>query len=214
MRKRFELQYELGATPIEKVKIPSRSRDELPPVLRALQHIYTTDELNKAVFDLLESRIIGDANNRMGRPGMKLLDSYVMERECDVDVAVPLGDRLIDHWGRLSSLSFDRGFWSPENYRHLCYQVEELIMPKKGGKTKTEQERESREAFIRLRCEHAGVESDINALEHHGLNRCPDSGLTNFRRYVALGILASNLHRLGNLLLAWDRKTATHRAAA
>lgn len=143
-----------------------------------------------------------------------ILDYYVMESESDVDVAVPLGERLIGRWGRLSSLSFDRGYWSPLNYRRLCYQVDELIMPKKGGKNKAEQERESHEAFIRLRCEHAGVESDINALEHHGLNRCPDKGLRNFRRYVALGILATNLHRLGNLLLARDRKTAARRAAA
>jgi len=486
MRKRFNIQYELGATPIEQVKFPARSRDELPRVLRGLQHIYATPELNKAIFDLLESQIIGDKNNRMGRPGMKLweilvlgtvrltldadydrlehianydklvrdllgvttfgeqlkryplqtlkdnvtlldeslllkinelvvssghqlvkkkeeneglrvkvdsyvvesnvhfptdvnllwdacrkcldmvgrlvrgvprsgwrkhralkrelkrhyqrvsrvmsrggrrrearlqesvlaylrcagslslrlkssaelfsslaaesffndllykelsyyekmldkhidllrrrviyketipheekmfslfepytrwinkgksggrielglpvsiasdqhgfiLDYYVMESESDVDVAVPLGERLIGRWGRLSSLSFDRGYWSPENYRRLCYRVEELIMPKKGGKNKAEQERESREAFIRLRCEHAGVESDINALEHHGLNRCPDKGVKHFRRYVGLGILSLNLHRLGNLLLARDRLTAVRRAAA
>lgn len=78
MRKRFELQYELGATPIEQVKFPTRSRDELPRVLRGLQHIYATPELNKAVFDLLESQIIGDKNNRMGRPGMALWEILVL----------------------------------------------------------------------------------------------------------------------------------------
>ena len=48
MRKRFEVQYELGATPIEKIQIP-KSRDELPPVIRALQYIYTTPDLNEKV---------------------------------------------------------------------------------------------------------------------------------------------------------------------
>ena len=57
MRKRFEVQYELGVTPIERINIPVKSRDELPPVLRALQYIYITPELNKKVFDLLESKI-------------------------------------------------------------------------------------------------------------------------------------------------------------
>src|SRR5258706_3889900 len=33
MRKRFEVQLALGKTPIEKVAMPARSRDELPPVL-------------------------------------------------------------------------------------------------------------------------------------------------------------------------------------
>ena len=44
------------------------------------------------------------------------------------------------------------------------------------------------------------VESDINRLEHHGLDRCPDKGLNAFKRYCALGVLAANLHKLGNVL--------------
>jgi hypothetical protein len=58
LRKRFEVQYELGATGIESLRIPSRSRDELPPVLRALQYIYTTPELNQKIFELLETKVI------------------------------------------------------------------------------------------------------------------------------------------------------------
>src|SRR5260370_13035465 len=37
MRKRFEVQLALGRTPIEKVVLPARSRDELPPVLAGRQ---------------------------------------------------------------------------------------------------------------------------------------------------------------------------------
>ena len=54
MRVAFKVQYELGATPIEKIEFPLNSRDELPPVLRALQYIYVTPELNKKVFNLLK----------------------------------------------------------------------------------------------------------------------------------------------------------------
>ncbi len=50
MRKRFEQQRKLGIIPISKVKLPVKSRDELPPILRALQHIYVTPELNEEVF--------------------------------------------------------------------------------------------------------------------------------------------------------------------
>jgi hypothetical protein len=35
MRKRFEAQLTLGSIPIEKVAIPTKSRDEFPPFLRA-----------------------------------------------------------------------------------------------------------------------------------------------------------------------------------
>jgi len=64
MRKRFEVQYELGSTPVEKIEIPTKLRDEIPPVLRALQHIYSTPELNEKVFNLLEKKITWGINTQ------------------------------------------------------------------------------------------------------------------------------------------------------
>ena len=89
MRKRFEVQYELGATPIDHVKIPTRSRDELPPVLRALLYIYTTPELNSKVFEILEAKVIS-GQKHMGRPGMTLWEILVLAtvrlaRDADYD---------------------------------------------------------------------------------------------------------------------------------
>ena len=79
MRKRFEIEYEKGARPIEEVKIPEKSRDELPAVLRGLQHIHRERELNKAVLDLLEERINPREKNKgMGRPGMSLWEILVL----------------------------------------------------------------------------------------------------------------------------------------
>ena len=43
-------------------------------------------------------------------------------------------------------------------------------------------------------------------LEHHGLNRCMEKGLHGFKRCVGLSVLAYNLHILGNILQAADRK--------
>ena len=65
---------------------------------------------------------------------------------------------------------------------------------------KAEQEEESSKTFKKLRHKHSAVESDINRLEHHGLDRCPDKGLNAFKRYCALGVLAANLHKVGNVL--------------
>ena len=47
MRQRFERQLDLGQIPIEEVPIPPKSRDELPPVLRGLQWIFQTPEVNE-----------------------------------------------------------------------------------------------------------------------------------------------------------------------
>ena len=89
MRKRFEVQYELGATPIENLAIPTRSRDELPPVLRALQYIYTTPELNEKVFELLDAKV-RRGKKQTGRPGMTLWEILVLAtlrltRDADYD---------------------------------------------------------------------------------------------------------------------------------
>lgn len=54
--------------------------------------------------------------------------------------------------------------------------------------------------------------SDVNALEHHGLNRCLDVGLEGYRRYIGYGVLAFNLHVIGRELLA--RKRARRDAVA
>jgi len=58
MRGRFKQQLSLGVIPISEVKINTKSRHQLLPLLNALQYVFVTPKLNKAVFDLLESHII------------------------------------------------------------------------------------------------------------------------------------------------------------
>jgi len=473
MRKRFEVQYELGSTPIEKIEIPTKLRDEIPPVLRALQHIYSTPELSEKVFSLLEKKITSGINNRTGRPGMSLweilvfgsirlardanfdqlefdanfnslirklvgisdfgdnkkkyslqtlkdnislfdektldeineiivktghklkkneelnvkVDTYVLEtnvhfptdlnllwdagrksidiiahiikdstedfgwrkhhgwrkrlkaayhnaakrtvgqgrntsrgfnaamdylaiaenlsqkiksskdifnkiasgnpvkiaRCCELDyyaqyldkhidlirrrlilseniphmekvfslfephtqwikkgkagdkvelgipiavatdqygfilghrhliqeqevaIVVPFSRALADKYN-INSISFDKGPWSPSNRKDILEIIPQVVMPKKGKLNKDEYEREHTKPFKALRHMHAAVESDINCLEHHGLNRCPDKGLPNFKKYTSLGILAYNLHKLGNILFEQERE--------
>ncbi len=71
MRQRFEQQMNLRTVAIADVKFPLKSRDELPPVLKALQYIFVTPELNEKVFSLLEKKIV-DGKKKNGRPGMDL----------------------------------------------------------------------------------------------------------------------------------------------
>jgi hypothetical protein len=49
------------------------------------------------------------------------------------------------------------------------------------------------------------VESEINRLEHHGLNRGLDVGIKGYQRYVGYGVLSYNLHVIGRELLARQR---------
>ncbi|MBU0560702.1 MAG: ISNCY family transposase [Bacteroidetes bacterium] len=130
-----------------------------------------------------------------------VLNHRVMQKQEDVNLAVSI-TREIKGKYQIGSLSFDKGYWSKVNWAILKTEVKQLVMPKKGKRNKEEEERESNKKFKQLRYQHSAIESDINMLEHHGLNRCPDKGIENFRNYAALGIVAYNLHRLGNILRA------------
>src|SRR3972149_2711010 len=77
MRKRFEQQGKIGVIPISEVKLSLKSRDELPPILRALQHIYVTPELNEEVFRILEERV-QKGKKKTGRYGMELWHILVL----------------------------------------------------------------------------------------------------------------------------------------
>jgi len=73
--------------------------------------------------------------------------------------------------------------------------------------------------FVALRHQHSAVESAINALEVHGLDRCLDHGIDGFKRYVALAVVARNIQRLGALLRqqeaeARERQRGPYRRAA
>jgi hypothetical protein len=308
MRRRFDVQLALGQTPIERVQIPVKSRDELPPILAGLQWIFQTPEINEQVFALLESKVVA-GKKATGRPGLDLWQILVLGvvrlgLDCDYDrledlanhhtllrqmlgvfhellikqldlverrwlreekiphaekifslfephtefikkgklfppvelghklllttdqhelivdyrvmdqqpnerdESIGVADRLTGRYGtgNILSLSFDKGFTREEDRQLLELYIPEVIMPKRGRRSQREQEREQARSFQALRRRHQAIESDINALEHHGLNRCLDKGLSGYKRYVGLGVLAYNLHKIGKQLL--DKKRA------
>lgn len=159
----------------------------------------------------------GKANNKVeiGHNILVATDQFdfilyhkVIEKQADVELSIPLADKLISLYGESSffSISFDKGFWKKENKELLQLYFEQVIMPKKGKKNITEQDEESTKEFKKLRNNHSGIESNINSLEHHGLNRCPDKGKRGFIKYAAIGVLAYNLHRLGMVLITQQEK--------
>jgi len=126
----------------------------------------------------------------------------------DVDQSLPVADRLLGRYGEgaIASLSFDKGFTRAADRELLSLYVPEVVMPKRGKKNAAETERESVKEFVALRKRHSAVESDINSLEHHGLNRCLDVGLEGYLRYVGFGVLSYNLHVIGRELLRRERE--------
>jgi len=138
-----------------------------------------------------------------------IVDYKVMESEKDpgqIPSLLPrIRQKFKDH--KIYSHSFDKGFYSKDNLAVLLQSdIQEVVMPKKGKLNKDEKERESAKQFKQLRYAHSAVESNINMLEHHGLNRCAVKGLHGYKRYVGLSVLAYNLHILGNCLIAQEKQ--------
>jgi IS5 family transposase len=134
-------------------------------------------------------------------------DYAVLMQEAEVEQSLPLADRLLGRYGAggVASLSFDKGFTCAASRELLNLYIPEVVMPKRGKKNAAEMERESGKKFKALRHRHSAVESEINSLEHHGLNRCLDVGIEGYRRYAGLGVMSYNLHVIGRELQARER---------
>jgi transposase, IS5 family len=126
-----------------------------------------------------------------------ILHHRVMEHETDDKVAVPMIEDCKNKFSDLTSCSFDKGFHSPANQKDLQKHLDTVILPRKGKLSIKNKELEYSPEFIKARHQHSAVESAINALEVHGLDRCPDHGIIGFKRYISLAVLARNIQQLG-----------------
>jgi hypothetical protein len=97
-----------------------------------------------------------------------------MENQTDDQIAVEMVVEAKRKFAILSSCSFDRGFHSPKNQEDLQQLLDHVVLPRKGKLSLKAKAIEHSEDFIKSRCKHSAVESAINALENHALDRCPD----------------------------------------
>jgi IS5 family transposase len=136
-----------------------------------------------------------------------ILQHQIMNHKQDKDVAVDLAQKSLRDFPKVSSMSFDKGFHSKRdidgnNNRTLIEAMGiKAHLPVKGKRNKADALRESSEDFGIARKQHPAVESAVNALESHGLDRCPDRGEERYNRYAAVAVAASNIHNIGTILM-------------
>lgn len=143
-----------------------------------------------------------------------ILHHQVMEKQTDDQVAVSMVTETQTHFPDLKVCSFDKGFHSPANQAALRERLDLSALPKKGRRNKQDTAREEAEAFKTARRQHSAVESAINALEVHGLDKCPDHGIDGFKRYVSMAVLARNIQKLGAELRQRERAAEQRKRAA
>ena len=60
------------------IKLDAKSRDDIPALLRGLQHIYRNEKIRAGLFALLEARICPGVDRSVGRPGMDMWKILVL----------------------------------------------------------------------------------------------------------------------------------------
>jgi glycine cleavage system H lipoate-binding protein len=173
---------------------------------------------NEKVFSLFEPHTEWICKNKLGIPvelGLKvcivedehqfILHHNIIRKQSDDKVAVSIAQETKLRYPNLCSISYDRGFFTKKNREALGAMLN-VALPKKGKLSKQDQDIESSDEYITAKKKHSAVESAINALDMHGLDKCPDHGLVGFSRYVALAIVARNLQRLGAIIHKKDHR--------
>ena len=65
-------QMQIGEVDISKIQLDLKSRDDIPRILRGLQHLYADVPVREKIFKLLEAEMLPTVNLNNGRPGMEL----------------------------------------------------------------------------------------------------------------------------------------------
>ena len=78
MRRVINPQMSLGEVRIESIELNPKSRDDIPVLLRGLQHLYADDKTRARLFSLLEAEAVPGVDQTVGRPGMALWRILVM----------------------------------------------------------------------------------------------------------------------------------------
>ena len=182
---------------------------QIDQILRRVVNDETIPHSEK-VFSLFEEHTEWISKGKAGVPqelGLKvcvvddqfgfILHHQVMENQSDDQVAVAMIAEAKRKFSALNACSFDKGFHSPQNQQKLNKLLDHVVLPRKGKLSLGNAQKEHSEEFIEARRKHSAIESTINALENHALDRCPDHGIYGFKRYVALAVLARNIQILG-----------------
>lgn len=135
-----------------------------------------------------------------------ILHHRVMQKETDDKIALEMVNTTQVSFPSFNACSFDKGFHSLENQQQLKEKLEHVVLPKKGRLSSADKVREYDEDFVQAKKQHSAVESAINALQVHGLNKCPDHGIDGFERYAALAVLSRNIQKIGCIVRDRERK--------
>jgi len=78
MREIQKKQRLLGQVNIAEIQFNTKSRDDIPQLLKGIQFLYINEATRNALFLTLEKLIPSNIDKKNGRPGMELWKIFVM----------------------------------------------------------------------------------------------------------------------------------------
>ena len=78
MRKALDRQRRLDCPSVTKVSLNLNCRNETIPILRGLQHIYSTPKVRDAILKAIARDVNGKSNPKRGRPGLSYWEILVL----------------------------------------------------------------------------------------------------------------------------------------
>ena len=119
MREIQKRQFQIGQVPIDRIQIDPKSRDDIPAVLKGLQHVWCDKALRARLFALLDEHVLPETDRTVGRPGMDLWQILVLAvlkqgLGCDFD---RLHD-LANHHGKIREFLGHSDFADKTGYEY------------------------------------------------------------------------------------------------
>ena len=135
-----------------------------------------------------------------------LLHHRVMQKETDEKTTVTMVQESKKKFPGMHAISYDRGYYSRNNLEELEKELEHVSLPKKGKLSNKDRDIQNSDSYRYAKQKHSAVESAINALDIHGLDKCLDHGICGFQRYVAIAVVSRNIQRIGAIIHKRDQK--------
>ena len=227
MRKVYDSQYDLWEVQIADIEFDPKDRDDIPAVLMGLQALYVDAEIRAKLFEILKRHVRPEVSHRHGRWGMDLWRIFVlavvkMALNCDFDRLT----NLANHHQPLRQMLGHAEFVDRTKYHlqtvidNVSLLTEEALQKINKVVVECGHARLNVEAEAPLECR---VDSAVTKTNVHwptdvNLLRDAMDGEEGFVRTVALGVVAANVHRLGQIVKKqrrqYDRWHKARRKAA
>jgi hypothetical protein len=109
-------QMHIGEIDVSHIVIDAKSRDDIPQILRGLQHLYQDQAMRAKLFELLASEIAPTTDKATGRPGMTLWAIFVCGViRLDLNIDYDRLQELVNQHNTLRQM-LGHGLFDPASY--------------------------------------------------------------------------------------------------